>query len=42
MPIKVKIPGGWKVVDKRTGRVFHTYRGHNAKSKAVKVVRKGY
>jgi len=42
MPVKVKIPGGWKVVDKRTGRVLHTYKGHNAKSKATKVVRKGY
>ena len=42
MPIKVKVKGGWKVVDKYTGKTLHVYRRTGAKTKAVKAVRKGY
>ena len=42
MPKAVKIKGGIKVINKRTGEVMHIYRGKNAKSKAAKVVRAGY
>jgi len=42
MPKAVRIKGGVKVINKRTGKIMHVYRGKDAKSKAAKVVRAGY
>ncbi len=42
MPKAVKIKGGYKVVNKYTGKTMHTYKGKDAEKKARKIVRAGY
>ena len=38
----VRIKGGYKVINKRTGKTIHTYIGPAAYSKAKAIVKKGY
>ena len=40
MPKAVKVKGGWKVVNKYTGKQLHKFTGNDAKRKAA--VRKGF
>tara|TARA_B100001245_G_scaffold235348_1_gene222909 strand:- start:304 stop:486 length:183 start_codon:yes stop_codon:yes gene_type:complete len=42
MPKAVKIKGGWKVINKYTGKQLHKFTGNDAKRKAESAVRKGY
>lgn len=42
MPKLVKTKGGYKVVDKYTGKTIKTFRGVGARTKAQARVRKGY
>ncbi len=42
MPKAVKIKGGWKVINKYTGKTLHTYRSNNAKRKAQAQVKNSY
>jgi len=42
MPKAVKIKGGWKVVNKYTGKTLHTYKANNAKRKALAQVKNSY
>ena len=42
VPKAVKVKGGWKVVNKHTGRQLHKFTGNDAKRKAQSAVRKGF
>ena len=42
MPKAIKIKGGWKVVNKYTGKTLHTFRSNNAKRKAMTQVKNSY
>jgi len=42
MPKAIKIKGGWKVVNKYTGKTLHTYKANNAKRKAHQMVKNSY